>query len=332
MSERVGLTVRLKTDFVWASGLAKLAELRKHGRSALIGFDRVRPAQSGAFQPRRHLDVTPAQLNRLIAALKRWRVDIVSIDEACARLAEQTSHRFVSLSLNGSYRDVVTSARPVLAAHDVPYTVYVPSAFPDGIAEPWWLALEAVIAPHARVSLIIDRKERHFAVADADRKTQLYGYLHDLMRTLPTADLNHTIKDLCTRYSVDMHAVARAVAMTWDDVATLASDQRVTIGSATVNYPVLANLDSEAARRDIAMGRAVLETALQRPVRHFAFPFGDRASFKARDVDLTRAASFMSVVTAIPAMLEGESAELLPRLVWNDAMTRRGLRVRLAGY
>ena len=332
MAERTDLARRLRTDLIWISGLAKLADWRKRGRSALIGFDRVRLAQRGAFQPRRDLDVVPAKLDRVIRALKHWRVDVVSIDEACARLAEQTPHRFVSLSFNGSYRDVMTSARPVLTTHDVPYTVYVPSAFPDGIAEPWWLALELAIATHERVSLMIDRDERHFVVADADRKMQLYDYLYHLMRRMPAADLDHAIKDLCARYGVDMAAVSRDIALTWDDVATLAADPRVTIGSATVNYPVLATLDDEAARRDIMMGRAVLETALQRPVRHFAFPFGDRMSFKPRDVDLAQAARFASAVTTVPGTLNGQSAALLPRLVWSDRMTIRSLRVRLAGY
>lgn len=324
---------RLKADLIWGSGFAKLAELRGQGASALIGFDRVRPPQRGAFQPRRRFDVTPKALDRIIRALKRWRIDIVPIDEACARLAEPTSHRFVSLSLNGAYRDVMTFAQPVLATHDVPYTVYVPSAFPDGIAEPYWLALEAAIAPHDRISLVIDRKERHFVVADADAKTQLYHYLDVIMRDAAPAERDGMIGDLCTRYGVDMQALTRDVALTWADVAALAADPRVTIGSATVNYPVLAKLDNDSARRDILMGRAVLETALQRPVPHFAYPFGDAGSFRPGHADMTEDARFASAVTSIPGTLRADSDPYrLPRIAWTDGMTRRALRVTLAGY
>ena len=51
----------------------------------------------------------------------------------------------------------------MLSKHGVPFTVYLPTAFPDGIGEAWWLALEDVIAREQRISLIIDRKERRFA-------------------------------------------------------------------------------------------------------------------------------------------------------------------------
>ncbi len=333
MADRTGIAARVRADLVWASGLFRLAEWRGQSASALICFDRVRSRQRGAFQPRRHLENSPQTLDRLIRSLKRWRVDVVTIDEACARLSEATPHRFVNLSFNGSYRDIMISAQPVLARHRVPFTVYVPSAFPDGIAEPWWLALEAAIAPHERISLVIDRKERHFAVADADSKTQLYDYLYRVMRGLSPADLSQTMDDLCTRYGVDMRALARDNAITWDDVLKLAADPLVTIGSATVNHPVLTTLDQDTARRDITMGRLVLETALRRPVRHFAFPFGDRASFTPDHVGLVREARFTSAVTATPAVLDARSdLHKLPRLVWNNDMTLRGLRARLAGY
>ena len=78
----------------------------------------------------------------------------------------------------------MTSAYPVLSRHGVPFTVYVPTAFPDGIGEAWWLALEAVIARENRISLMIDRKERHFNIASAAEKYQLYDFLEGWMRSL----------------------------------------------------------------------------------------------------------------------------------------------------
>ena len=77
------------------------------------------------------------------------------------------------------------------------------------------------------------------------------------MRTLPPQDLTFAINDLCKRYSVDLAALSRGLSMDWDDLAKLAADPLVTIGSATVNYPVLSNLRDADAQREIAMGKAV---------------------------------------------------------------------------
>ena len=115
----------------------------------------------------------------------------------------------------------MTSAYPVLSRHGVPFTVYVPTAFPDGLGEAWWLALEAVIARENRLSLVIDRKERRFDIATTSEKYQLYEFLESWMRSLAPADLSSAIKDLCKRYSVDLAALSREASMDWDDLAKL---------------------------------------------------------------------------------------------------------------
>ena len=104
------------------------------------------------------------------------------------------------------------------------------------------------------------------------------------MRSLPPPDVSAAINDLCKRYSVDLAALSREASMDWDDLAKLAADPLVTIGSATVNYPVLANLKDAAALREMTMGRAVAQAAFHRDVRHLAYPFGDRAAFRRQHV------------------------------------------------
>ena len=161
------------------------------------------------------------------------------MDEVCRRAVTLAApRRFVCLTFDGAYKDLITSAYPVLSRHGVPFTVYVPTAFPDGLGEAWWLALEQLIARENRISLMMDRKEQHFNVGRSSEKYQLYDFLAGWMRSLPPPDLSVAINDLCKRYSVDLAALSREASMDWDDLAKLAADPLVTIGSATVNYPV----------------------------------------------------------------------------------------------
>src|SRR5258708_27244018 len=100
--------------------------------------------------------------------------------------------------------------------------------------------------------------------------------------------------------------------MDWDDLTKLAADPNVTIGSATVNYPVLPNLKNADALREMTMGRAVAEAAFRRDVRHFAYPFGDRAAFARLHVVMAAEAGFTSAASAIPGIVEPESRTHLP--------------------
>jgi peptidoglycan/xylan/chitin deacetylase (PgdA/CDA1 family) len=313
-----------------------LRERESGGAGAILRFQRVRPPRRASFQPLLDDEITPRFLDLAIRALRRWKYDIVNMDEVCRRAVIMSQRRrFVCFTFDGAYKDLVAHGYPVLSRHRVPFTVYVPSAFPDGVGEAWWLALEQIVAKEIRLSLMIGGRERHFAIAKTTEKYELYAFLFRWMRSLPPSELSAAINDLCKRYSVDLARLSREAAAGWSDLAMLAADPNVTFGSATVNYPVLSNLKEAAAFREIRMGKAVAETALRREIRHFAYPFGDRDAWRRAHVLMTEEAGFASAVSAIPGIVEAEgrtNLHALPRISWAGRQhSMRILRVLLSG-
>ena len=328
-----GPLTSLKLELAYFGGHAWF---KRKGAGVILRLERVRPRHPARFQPRRSREITPDFLDRTIRALKRWNYDVISLDEVCRRAVTLAARqRFVCLTFDGGHKDIVTSAYPVLLQHRVPFTVYVPTAFPDGIGEAWWLALEQVIASERRISLVMGREERHFDVPAAREKYQLYEFLSHWMRSLGPAELSAAIRDLCTRYDVDLAALSREGALDWSDLAKLAADPLVTIGSATVNFPVLSNMKDAGALKEMTMGKAVLETALRREVRHFAYPFGDRQSWQRKHITMAEQSGFASAVSTVPGVIEpaGNTPLLaLPRLDWDGTLrSLRAMRVILAG-
>jgi peptidoglycan/xylan/chitin deacetylase (PgdA/CDA1 family) len=240
---------RLKLELAYFGGQAWQSRA-VGGAGVILRFERVIPRRAGRFQPFRASEITPRFLTRTVRALKRWRYDFVTMDEACRRaVVLPQRRRFVCLTFDGAYKDVARAAYPILAHHRVPFMVYVPTAFPDGVGEAWWLALEKIIAKEPRVSLMIDRTERHFGLHTFVEKNETFDFLTSWLRQLAPPDLSAAINDLCKRYSVDLPALTREAMMDWEDLSRLAADPLVTFGCATVNYPVLSNLrDADALR------------------------------------------------------------------------------------
>jgi peptidoglycan/xylan/chitin deacetylase (PgdA/CDA1 family) len=330
------ILTNLRHELAYFSGVPWLRGRGAGGAGVVLRFERVRARQPTRFQPLRSREITPEFLDRTIRALKRWKYDIVSIDEVCRRAVTLAlPRRFVCLTFDGGYKDVMTSAYPVLSRHGVPFTVYLPTAFPDGLGEAWWLALEQVIARENRISLVMDRNERRFDIHHTPEKYQLYKFLESWMRSLPPSDLSTAIKDLCRRYSVDLATLTREASMGWEDLAKLAADPNATLASATVNYPVLSNLKDADAQREMMMGRAVAQAAFHRDVRHFAYPFGDRASWRRQHVAMADQAGFASAATAISGIVEAEgrtNLHALPRIAWDGRQrSLRVMRVILSG-
>jgi peptidoglycan/xylan/chitin deacetylase (PgdA/CDA1 family) len=335
VSDNIWLT-RLRLELAFFSGQSWLAGRRAGGAGAILRFERVRPPRSGSFQPQKKNEITPAFLERTIRALKRWKYDIVTMDEVCRRAVTLPARRrFVCITFDGADKDIVARAHPILSRHGVPFTVYVPTAFPDGVGEAWRLALEAIIARESRLSLIIDGNERHFGIGTAPEKYDLYEFLEGWMRALAPGDISAAINDLCKRYSVDLAKLSREASMDWADLAKLAADPLVTIGSATVNYPALTSLSDAAASREVAMGKAVAESAFRREIRHLAYPFGDRAAFRRPHVVMAQEAGFVSAATTLAGIVEAEgrtNLHVLPRIAWDGRLTSmRAMRVLLSG-
>jgi hypothetical protein len=155
------------------------------------------------------------------------------------------------------------------------------------------------------------------------------------LRSLAPSDLLSAINDLCKRYSVDLPALSREASMDWDDLARLAADPNVTIGSATVHYPVLSHLNDAAALREVTMGRAVAQAALRRDIKHFAYPFGDGASFRRQHMAMAEDAGFASAASTVPGVVETEGRGnlfALPRIAWDGRdRSLRVMRVMLSG-
>jgi peptidoglycan/xylan/chitin deacetylase (PgdA/CDA1 family) len=327
---------RLRLELAWFTGQAALAGRKAGGAGIILRFQRVRPRERGPFRPLLANETTPNFLDRAIRALKNWKFDIVGMDEVCRRAVTlPDKRRFVALTFDGASKDLINFAYPVLSRHGVPFTVYVLTAFPDGVGEAWWLGLEQVIAREDRVSLMMDDKERRVSVRAAAEKQELFTYLESWLRTLPPPALSAAINDLCARYRVDLAAISREASMDWADLAKLAADPLVTIGSATVNYYSLANMKDASAARELAMGKAVAEAAFGREIRHLAFPFGDRASFRRAHVVMAEQAGFASAVSALPGIVDVEgrtNLRALPRISWDGRMrSLRMLRVLVSG-
>jgi peptidoglycan/xylan/chitin deacetylase (PgdA/CDA1 family) len=66
----------------------------------------------------------------------------------------------------------------------------------------------------------------------------------------------------------------------------------MTIGSHTLNHPMLSQQTSELAWKEISASRSLLEEALAQPIWALAYPFGDPASVTTREMQMAEQAGF----------------------------------------
>ena len=328
---------RARLELAYFSGYARIMQRRTGGAGVILRFERVRPRRAARFQPLKSREITPKFLDRTIRALKRWKFDIVSMDEVCRRAVTLASpRRFVCLTFDGGYKDLMTSAYPVLARHGVPFTVYVPTAFPDGLGEAWWLALEA--SDRARES----RQPGDGSQGAAFRYRKYFRKISAL-RFSRGLDALAAAAGSFVRDQRSLQAILRrprgAVARSIDGLGRSGEARGRSAGDDRKRDGELSGaVEPEGCRRvarDDDGAGAVAEAAFHRDVRHFAYPFGDRASWRRQHVAMAEEAGFASAVSAIPGVVEAEgrtNLHALPRIAWDGRQrSLRVMRVMLSG-
>jgi peptidoglycan/xylan/chitin deacetylase (PgdA/CDA1 family) len=112
--------------------------------------------------------------------------------------------------------------------------------------------------------------------------------------------------------------------MTTPELLELASSDTATIGAHTTDHVYLSSRSAPEQQETIAGSKDYLQRLTGRPVRHFAYPFGEPASFDDHSVAAVRSAQFETACTTVPANARSTSDRYrLPRrLVMDWSRTR----------
>ncbi len=279
----------------------------------ILTLHRVRPAQeldaeiapSPGFAPNSLLEVTPEFLDATLEALKAEGLAIISLDEALEAIKNPSVRkgRFAVLTFDDGYIDNRDHALPVLEAHTAPAVLYVPSHYPQGKGELWWVALEEMVRAADR----LERPDQiggfvHDLVSD-DRKSAFYQDLYWALRAMGEDEQRATIRVIAEEQDYDLSALCRRLILSTDDLKSVALHPLITIGAHTVTHRAIAKLPEAEAIQEMVEGTDWLEETLGIRPQHFSFPYGDAGSAGPRDFGLAAEAGFRSAVTTRKGMI-----------------------------
>ncbi len=281
----------------------------------------VRPGgglQKG-FAPNAGLEVTPEFLGSVIQLVRSRGYDLISLSDAVERIKHNnTGERpFAVFTLDDAYRDNLIHARPVFRKHNCPFTIFASPAIQDGTCELWWRGLEAVIAGNTQVRATIAGQGLVLKSVSDTQKRAAWQQVYWPVRAMEQFQQRKWIRDFCETNRVDLAAICRSEAMTWDELRAIARDPLCTIGAHTVHHYAVAKLSQSEALSEFTQSRQRLSQELGSAPRFFAYPYGDEDSAGKRDFKLAQAAGYEAALTTRKGLIfSGHANHLtaLPRL------------------
>lgn len=316
-------TTLLQTGFdaIYYSGTAKFMESCWGGMGVIFCLHHVRPGggQQTGFAPNSNLEITPEFLADIISFVKAKGYELLSLSAAVERIRRgYSSNRFAVFTLDDGYKDNLVHAMPVFKAAACPFTVYVAPRIAEGTCELWWRGLEAVVAKTDHLTCKIGEFPFDAATASETAKFAAWRSLAPKLQALPEYEQRQTLRALADRYGIDVDAQCRSVAMTWDEIRTMAADPFATIGAHTLNHYNLRKLAEADARREIVESGTRVAAEIGKPVQHFAYPYGNKDAAGIREFKLCAEAGYESSVVTRLGTVSADYAnhlQALPRIM-----------------
>lgn len=260
------------------------------GRAAILMFHEIQRNCRSELMTGTSVELFEYSLSWL--QRKGWA--IVSLEECLERLARNDrSRRYAVLTFDDGYRDNVSAALPILERYNAPFMMYVPTTALTRTMHCWWLALRELVRSREEVTIDAmgmrlrcpDLRSKQLVLRKVDRWVhQDYNRAVSLAATFNKAGIS--ISALNDRYFLDSSALQR-----------LARHPLVSIGGHTKSHEALAILDASSARVELVENRNYLESLLQLPVRHLAYPYGTPGACGPRDEHLAKEVGYLSAAT-----------------------------------
>lgn len=323
------------------TGLDRVCAPLTRGDGVIFMLHHVCPRSPAEYGPNRILSITPEFLQTVIRQVIESGFELVSLDEAHARMAASDAklppgtRPFACFTLDDGYRDNRDYAYPIFRSFGVPFTIYVAPEFADGRGELWWLTLEDTVNAGVPLTLDIDGRKKRFDCETPASREKAFQTIYWWLRTLPDADVRRNVRELAAQAGIDPYARCRDLVMNWDELRELAADPLVTIGAHTLSHVAVAKLPQAEARDEMAGSLTRIEQELNRPCRHFSYPYGDPSSVSARDARLAADLGFKTAVTTSKGVVRANGTSDLHALrrfsLNGDYQHSRYFKVLLSG-
>jgi peptidoglycan/xylan/chitin deacetylase (PgdA/CDA1 family) len=335
MSRRSTTLLKAALAAIHYSGAESFLGPFTKGAGVIFMLHQVRPEPPLPFEPNRILKVTPDFLEAVIVSMLEGGFDVVSLDQLPDRLRGPSERPFACFTFDDGYRDNRDFAYPIFKRHRLPFAIYVPTEFADGRGDFWWLTLERVLRSASHITLGMNGEGRHFRLVTVAEKDAAYQEIYWWLRSIPEDYARGAVAELAATHGLDHRATQGDLIMSWDELRALAQDPLVTIGAHTKSHLALGKLSEAQARAEMAESVRRIEFELDRPCRHFSYPYGCANSAGPREFRIASELGITTAVTTRKGLLHPQHADALtalPRLSLNgDFQDIRYVKALLSG-
>ncbi|MCS3826459.1 peptidoglycan/xylan/chitin deacetylase (PgdA/CDA1 family) [Salinibacter ruber] len=178
----------------------------------------------------------------------------------------------IVLTFDDGYYDNMERALPLIEHFKVQTFIFVTTGFVEGDIYPYELELASVIEDHGGIHTPFH--SRPVVVRSDKDENRLYQRLRLPLKTATYKDRERFMNKLAAINGYERKSYQNKSFLSWKGVAELDQHPFITIGAHTDSHPVLTHQWPWIAYREMKHSKSKIEEVIDRPVRHFSYPYG----------------------------------------------------------
>lgn len=232
--------------------------------------------------------ITPQQFKNHLDYITRWHEPIM-LDSILNDSA--VPENGVVITFDDGFQDTLTTALPILEAHDIPATIYVTTGFLPDHCVPFEYGVAESLRTADWVNVSVGGLQLERALPTDEKVVRAYDEIKKWGMHVEREDRYELLSQLPnTDDAVDM--------LTEADVAELATHPLITVGAHGHEHLPLTTRGEGAVRADIKQCLKQLESLMDRSVDHFSYPYG---AFDENVTSILKEFSFKTAASTHPA-------------------------------
>jgi peptidoglycan/xylan/chitin deacetylase (PgdA/CDA1 family) len=265
--------------FTWlVAGLERAA--RPHpDLLAVLTYHRVDDPSSSPLLYPGLISARPAEFEEQMAFLAEQCRPISLTELRAVRRGEaRLEPRSVLVTFDDGYRDFAEHAWPILKRHEIPVTLFVPTAYPgDPDKAFWWDRLYgALVSTGLRGAIATPAGE--LPLATAGDRLQAFRRLRGHLEALSHEEAMALLDEVCAALAA---LKPTSAVLGWPELRALVADG-VALAPHSRSHPLLDRLPREAVRDEIVGSLEDLEREIGVAPPVFAYPGGAQDAYVAR--------------------------------------------------
>lgn len=279
-------------------------------------FHRILSAElRSKYDGLRGLEVLPELYESLLSHYKKRRFKFLSAAELSEHIAAaELPKKYAVVTFDDGYRDNLDPVANYMAEKKLPWTLYLTTGFCDRTLPCWWYGLGQLLDRHPKIdAALIGGQTYTVSGLGSYDLNNLYNGLRNLIHSRWADSAHRANVDAFFRaHEIDLLSITDQLALSWKEIKLLDA-MGCDIAAHTDQHLNLKECASKSVTQEMMLSKSKIEANLDKPVKTFAYPFGDMDSCDAREFSLAKECGFKLAFTTRNKWL----GQIDPKVLWN---------------